>query len=238
VGQKTHPIGLRLGIIRTWSSRWYATKGEYANLLKEDQTLRAYVNARLARASISHVEIERAPKRVQITVHTARPGIVIGRKGAEVDKLRDELRHLTNKEIFINIQEIKRPELDAQLVAENIRRQIEGRVLFRRAMKKSLDNTMRMGAEGIRIACAGRLNGAEMSRRERYARGRVPLHTLRADIDYAQVTALTTSGAIGIKVWICRGEVLDGDAFVGMADQNEPEAPDTRGRGGRGGRRS
>jgi small subunit ribosomal protein S3 len=237
VGQKTHPIGLRLGIIRTWSSRWFATRREYAKLLKEDQTLRAYVNARLARASVSIVEIERAPKRVQITVHTARPGIVIGRKGTEVDKLRDELRHLTNKEIFINIQEIKRPELDAKLVADNVRRQIEGRVLFRRAMKKALDNTMRMGAEGIRIACAGRLNGAEMSRNERYARGRVPLHTLRADIDYAQVTALTTYGAIGIKVWICRGEVLDNELTVGMVEKHEPDNNQGRGRGDRGGRR-
>lgn len=238
MGQKTHPIGLRLGIIRTWSSRWYATKREYANLLKEDQMLRGYINARLSRASVSQIEIERAPKRVQITVHTARPGIVIGRKGAEVDKLRDELRHLTQKDIFINIQEIKRPELDARLVAENIRRQIEGRVLFRRAMKKSLDNTMRMGAEGIRIQCAGRLNGAEMSRRERYARGRVPLHTLRADIDYAQITALTTYGSIGIKVWICRGEVLDSDHFVGTSDARESDSSEGRGRGGRGGRRS
>ncbi len=238
MGQKTHPIGMRLGIIRTWSSRWYATKREYANLLKEDQTLRAYVNARLARASVSLIEIERAPSRVQITIHTARPGIVIGRKGAEVDKLRDELRHLTKKEIHIMIQEIKKPELDAMLVADNIRRQIEGRVLFRRAMKKALDNTMRMGAQGIRIACAGRLNGAEMSRRERYARGRVPLHTLRADIDYAQITALTTYGAIGIKVWICRDEVLDVGRTVGTTEQRETEPSEGRGRGSRGGRRS
>lgn len=238
MGQKTHPIGMRLGIIRTWSSRWYATKREYAQLLKEDQTLRAYINARLARASVSLIEIERAPSRVQITIHTARPGIVIGRKGAEVDKLRDELRHLTKKDIHIMIQEIKKPELDAMLVADNIRRQIEGRVLFRRAMKKALDNTMRMGAQGIRIACSGRLNGAEMRRRERYARGRVPLHTLRADIDYAQVTALTTYGAIGIKVWICRDEVLDAGRMVGMSEQREAEPSEGRGRGGRGGRRS
>jgi small subunit ribosomal protein S3 len=229
VGQKTNPIGLRLGIIRTWSSRWYAGQ-EYAALLREDQTLRAYVRQRLTRASVSLVEIERAPKRVQITIHTARPGIVIGRKGQEVDKLRDELRHLTQKDIFINIQEIKRPELDADLVAQNVRRQIEGRVQFRRAMKKALDNTMRMGAEGIRIICSGRLNGADMSRRETYIRGRVPLHTLRADIDYSVATALTTYGAIGVKVWICRGEVIDKGALVGTASSSKD---DSRPDGGR-----
>jgi len=222
VGQKANPIGLRIGIIRTWSSRWFAIGQDYPALLKEDQTLRAYIRQRLARASVSQIEIERAPKRVQITIHTARPGIVIGRKGQEVDKLRDELRHLTKKEIYINIQEIKRPELDAHLVAENIKRQIEGRVMFRRAMKKALDNTMRMGAEGIRIVCAGRLGGAEMSRTERYIRGRVPLHTLRADIDYAAVTALTTYGTIGVKTWICRGEVIDADAALNPTRTDAP----------------
>ena len=176
--------------------------------------LRAYINARLPKASIANVEIERAPKRVQITIHTARPGIVIGRKGAEVDKLRDELRHLTKKDIFINIQEIKRPELDAELVAQNIQRQLEGRVMFRRAMKRAVENTMRMGAEGIRIECSGRLGGSEMSRSERQNEGRVPLHTLRADIDYAQRTALTTYGAIGVKVWICRGEIIESNPYA------------------------
>lgn len=213
MGQKTNPIGLRLGIIRTWKSRWYGGR-DFAALLKEDETLRAYINARLPKASISNVEIERAPKRVQITIHTARPGIVIGRKGAEVDKLRDELRHLTKKDIFINIQEIKRPELDAELVAQNIQRQLEGRVMFRRAMKRAVENTMRMGAEGIRIECSGRLGGSEMSRSERQNEGRVPLHTLRADIDYAQRTALTTYGAIGVKVWICRGEIIESNPYA------------------------
>ena len=213
MGQKTHPVGIRLGIIRTWKSRWYGGR-DFAALLKEDQTLRAYVNARLPKASISSVEIERAPKRVQITIHTARPGIVIGRKGAEVDKLRDELRHLTKKDIYINIQEIKRPELDAELVAQNIQRQLEGRVMFRRAMKRAVENTMRMGAEGIRIECSGRLGGSEMSRSERQNEGRVPLHTLRADIDYSQRTALTSYGAIGVKVWICRGEIIDANPYA------------------------
>ena len=218
MGQKTHPTGLRLGVLRTperphglWKSRWYGGR-DFPALMKEDQMLRAYVLQRLQKASVSLIEIERQPKRISITVHTARPGIVIGRKGQEVDKLRDELRHLTKKDVFINIEEIKKPELDAELVAQNIRRQLEGRVLFRRAMKKALENTMRMGAQGIRVVCSGRLGGAEMSRTERYIRGRVPLHTLRADIDYALVQALTTMGMIGVKVWICRGEQI-GDDF-------------------------
>lgn len=225
MGQKTHPIGLRLGIIRTWTSRWFAGR-DFPALLREDQMLRRYIRERLPKASISLVEIERAPKRVQITIHTARPGIVIGRKGQEVDRLRDELRHLTKKDIFINIQEIKRPELDAHLVAENIQRQLEGRVQWRRAMKKSLENTMRMGAEGIRIVCSGRLGGQEMSRTERYIRGRVPLHTLRADIDYACVQALTTYGTIGVKVWVCRGEVIDVDS--GLSPRGAETAPAPR----------
>lgn len=233
MGQKTNPIGLRLGIIRTWKSRWFAGR-DFPALLLEDLRIRAYIQQRLPKASVSLIEIERASKRVQITIHTARPGIVIGRKGQEVDRLRDELRHLTGKDIFINIQEIKRPEVDAHLVAENIRRQIEGRVAWRRAMKKSLENTMRMGAEGIRIVCSGRLGGAEMSRTERYIRGRVPLHTLRADIDYASVQALTTYGTIGVKVWICRGEIIDTEAALSGRNL-EGTAP---GRPSDGGRRS
>jgi len=239
VGQKTNPIGLRLGIIRSWKSRWFGGN-DYAALLKEDQMLRGYIRQRMPKASISEVEVERAPKRVQITIHTARPGIVIGRKGAEVDKLRDELRHLTGKDIYINIQEIKRPELDAELVAQNIQRQLEGRVLFRRAMKKSMENTMRMGAEGIRIECSGRLGGSEMSRSERQNEGRVPLHTLRADIDYSQLTAITTYGTIGVKVWICRGEVIDAEPKPRStpAGQSTSSGASDRGgdRGGRGGR--
>ncbi len=208
MGQKTNPIGFRLGIVKDWRSRWFAGR-DFTELLKEDLMLRRYVRSRLQRAGVSVIEIERAPKRVTINIHTARPGIVIGRKGAEVDKLRDELKHVTGKDIYINIQEIKRPELDAQLVAENIARQLEQRVAFRRAMKKSIASTMRMGAEGIRIVCAGRLGGSEMARMERSEpAGRVPLHTLRADIDYAVATAFTISGTIGVKVWICKGEIV------------------------------
>ncbi len=215
MGQKTHPIGFRLGIVKGWRSRWFAEK-DFTGLLKEDLMLRRYVRSRLQRAGVSAIEIERAPKRVTINIHTARPGIVIGRKGAEVDKLRDELKHVTGKDIYINIQEIKRPELDAYLVGENIARQLEQRVAFRRAMKKAIASTIRMGAEGIRVVCSGRLGGSEMSRRERSEpAGRVPLHTLRADIDYAAVTAYTMSGTIGVKVWICKGEVAgDGSGEV------------------------
>ena len=212
MGQKTHPTGIRLGIVKDWNSRWFAGR-EFPKLLQEDLMLRRYVKSRLQRASVALVEIERAPKRVTITINTARPGIVIGRKGTEVDKLRDELKHLTGKEIYININEIKRPELNAQLVADNISRQLESRVSFRRAMKKSVASAVRMGAEGIKVVCGGRLGGAEMSRVEKSEpAGRVPLHTLRADIDYAQSTAHTTSGAVGVKVWICHGEKMGKEA--------------------------
>lgn len=212
MGQKTHPIGIRLGIVKDWNSRWYAGR-EFPKLLQEDLMLRRYVKSRLQRASVALVEIERAPKRVTITINTARPGIVIGRKGTEVDKLRDELKHLTGKEIYININEIKRPELNAQLVADNIARQLESRVSFRRAMKKSVASAVRMGAEGIKVVCGGRLGGAEMSRVEKSEpAGRVPLHTLRADIDYARSTAYTTSGTVGVKVWICHGEKMGKEA--------------------------
>ena len=208
MGQKTHPIGFRLGIVKDWKSKWFASRG-FAEMLREDLMLRRYVKSRLQRAGVSTIGIKRASKRVIMDIHTARPGIVIGRKGAEVDRLRDELRHLIGKEIQINIQEIKRPELDAQLVAENIARQLEQRVAPRRAMKKAIASSMRMGAEGIKIQCAGRLGGAEMARTENDHQGRVPLHTLRADIDFARATAFTMSGTIGVKVWICNGEVID-----------------------------
>jgi small subunit ribosomal protein S3 len=206
LGQKTHPVGLRLGVIKTWDSRWYA-KREYASLLKEDIFIRRYVKNRLFRAGISKIGIERAPKKVTITIHTARPGIVIGRKGAEVDQLRDELQHLTGKEIYINISEIQKAEIDSVLVGEHIAKQLEQRVSFRRAMKKAIASAMRMGAGGIRIVCSGRLGGAEMARTESYREGRVPLHTLRADIDYAVSVANTTFGTIGIKVWVFKDEV-------------------------------
>ena len=207
MGQKTHPLGLRLGIIKSWKSKWFA-RHNFAELLAEDLMLRKYVKSRLQRAGIAAVDIGRAPKRVTIDLHTARPGIVIGRKGAEVDKLRDELKHITDKDIYINILEVRRPELNAQLVAESVARQLEQRVAFRRAMKKAVASSMRMGAEGIKIICSGRLGGAEMSRVEVQHDGRVPLHTLRADIDYASETAHTTHGCIGVKVWICHGEIL------------------------------
>ena len=209
MGQKTHPVGFRLGISKTWNSRWFSHR-EFEKNLEEDITLRLYVTKRLARAGVSKIEIERrTSNQVTVNIFTARPGIIIGRKGMEVDKLRDELKLLTKKDVFINIIEIKRPELEAKLVAEGIARQLEQRVSFRRAMKKAVTSAMRLGAEGIRVACSGRLGGAEMARKEGYLVGRVPLHTLRADIDYATAISFTTYGTIGIKVWISKGEVLD-----------------------------
>ncbi|MBN1543148.1 30S ribosomal protein S3 [candidate division KSB1 bacterium] len=208
MGQKTNPVGFRLGVIRTWDSNWFDQKNFPAKL-SEDLMLRKYIMRRLARASVAKIEIERTPKQITLAIHTARPGIVIGRKGSEVDKLREELQRLTGTDVQININEIKRPELDAALVAENIASQLVGKVSYKRAMKKAIMSAVRMGAEGIRIAVAGRLGGAEMARREQYKEGRIPLHTLRADIDYAVATARTTYGAIGVKVWICKGEVID-----------------------------
>ncbi len=207
MGQKTNPIGLRLGIIKSWDSSWFDERN-YADMLHEDLRIRKYIRSRLSKAAVSKIEIERTAKRVLLTIHTARPGIVIGKKGQEVDKLREELRALTHKEIQININEIKKPELDAYLVAENIARQIEGKVSWRRAMKKAITSAMRLGAEGIKIMVSGRLGGAEMARKEMYKDGRIPLHTLRADVDYASYTAVTTYGSIGIKVWIFHGEVI------------------------------
>lgn len=217
MGQKTHPIGLRLGIIKAWNSRWYAPDRNFADLVHEDMLIKRYINRRLDNAGISNVLIQRQPKKVTVDILTARPGIVIGRRGAEVDKLREELQLLTHKDIALNIVEVRKPELDAKLVADSVARQLEGRVSFRRAMKKSISSSMKMGAEGIKIQCGGRLGGAEIARTEKYMEGRVPLHTLRADIDYATSTAVTTYGTIGVKVWICRGEVLDG----GMRQKTE-----------------
>ncbi|HSE28814.1 MAG TPA: 30S ribosomal protein S3 [Gemmatimonadales bacterium] len=208
MGQKTHPIGFRLGVVQPWRSRWFATKDMPA-LLKEDELIRKYLRARLEHAAIAEIHVERKPGKVTVTVHTGRPGVVIGKRGAEVDKLRDELAQLTGKEAAINVEEIKRPELAAKLVADNIARQLEQRISFRRAMKRAVQSAMRMGAQGIKVRAAGRLGGAEIARTEGYHEGRVPLHTLRADIDYAHGTAKTTYGAIGIKVWIFRGEVVE-----------------------------
>lgn len=207
MGQKTHPIGFRLGITKLWDSNWYDEKG-FAGKLQEDLMVRNYVRNRLKKAGISRVQIDRTPKRAVITIHTSRPGIVIGKSGKEIAQLEEELKKVTSKDVKILIHEIKRPELDAQLVAEAIASQIEGRISFRRAMKQSITAAMRMGAEGIRIMCGGRLGGAEIARREQYKEGRIPLHTIRADIDYATATSRTIYGAIGIKVWICKGEIL------------------------------
>jgi small subunit ribosomal protein S3 len=207
VGQKVHPIGFRLGITKTWESNWFARRG-YGNLLHEDIHIRDYIKGKLFHAGIARIEIERAAKRVKINIHTARPGIIIGRKGAEVDRLKAELEGMTQKQVFVNIIEIRRAELDAQLVSENVALQLERRIAFRRAMKKAVTSAMRLGAKGIRITCAGRLGGAEMARTEWYREGRVPLHTLRADIDYGAAVARTTYGAIGVKVWIFKGEIM------------------------------
>ncbi len=207
MGQKVNPIGFRLGIIKGWDSNWFGGK-HYADKIVEDNTIRNYLKARLAKGSISKIVIERTLKLITVTINTARPGIIIGKGGKEVDKLKEELKKLTTKEIQINIFEIKRPELDARLVADSIARQIEGRISFRRAAKMSMASTMRLGAEGIKIKVSGRLGGAEMARTEGYKEGRTPLHTLRADIDYAVAEAHTSYGRIGIKVWICRGEIF------------------------------
>jgi small subunit ribosomal protein S3 len=211
MGHKVNPIGLRVGINRTWDSRWYANTREYGDLLHEDLKIRAYIMKECAQAGVSRVVIERPHKKCRVTIHTARPGVIIGKKGADIEKLRQKLASLTESELHLNIVEIRRPELDARLVAENIAQQLERRVSFRRAMKRSVQNTMRMGAQGIRINTAGRLGGAEIARTEWYREGRVPLHTLRADIDYAHVEAKTAYGIIGIKVWIFKGEVMEHD---------------------------
>jgi small subunit ribosomal protein S3 len=228
MGQKTNPIGNRLGYIKGWESNWYGGK-DYKDRLVEDDKIRKYLYARLVKASLSKIIIERTLKLVTVTINTARPGVIIGKGGQEVDKLKEELKKLTNKEIQINIFEIKRPELDAHLVATGIARQLEARISFRRAIKMSIASTMRMGAEGIKVKISGRLNGAEMARSEMYKEGRTPLHTFRADIDYALAEAHTTYGRLGIKVWICKGEVYgrrDLSPNIGMNS------------GGSGGRRS
>lgn len=209
MGQKVHPSGFRLGILRTWDSKWFATKG-YSKLVFEDHQIRDYIKGRLFHAGISKVEIERAANKVKVRIHTARPGIVIGKKGAEIEVLRRDLERKFKREVLIDIQEVRRPELDATLVAENIALQLVRRVAFRRAMKRAVSSALKFGAKGVRVASAGRLGGAEMARREWYREGRVPLHTLRADIDYGTALARTTYGIIGVKVWIFKGEVLPG----------------------------
>ena len=236
MGQKTNPIGLRLGIIKGWDSNWYGGKN-FGSKLLEDNKIRQYLTARLAKAGISRIVIERTLKLVTVTIFTARPGIIIGKGGSEVDKLKEELKKLTKKEIQINISEIKRPELDANIVANSIAKQIEGRISFRRAIKTSIASTMRIGAEGIKVVISGRLGGAEMARSEQYKDGRIPLHTLRADIDYAKIEAHTTYGRIGIKVWICKGEIYGKPELVPSLSEGQKKQPPRKAGGRPGGAR-
>src|SRR6266581_582326 len=213
MGQKVHPAGLRLGINRTWDSRWFARR-DYSTLLHEDLRLRKFLIDRLVQAGLSRIVIERAAKRTRITIHSARPGVVIGKKGADIEKLRTDIAKMTKSEVSLNIIEIRKPEIDAKLIADGIAQQLERRVAFRRAMKRAVQSAMRLGAEGIRINCSGRLGGAEIARMEWYREGRVPLHTLRADVDYGVATAFTTFGTCGVKVWIFKGEILEHDPMA------------------------
>ncbi|MCC5915544.1 MAG: 30S ribosomal protein S3 [Balneolaceae bacterium] len=235
MGQKTNPTGLRLGIIRGWDSNWYSEENEPAIVL-EDTKLREYLAARLRNGGLSNVVIERTPKRILLTLNTSRPGVIIGKGGEQIELLREELKKITNKEVQINVSEIKRPELDASLVAQNIAQQLEARVSFRRAMKTAISSAMRMGAKGIKIKCAGRLGGAEMARTEQYKEGRVPLHTLRAEIDYSNTTSNTIYGSIGVSVWIFKGEVI-GDVDLTPNAQSKQENESNRKRGGKSGDR-
>jgi small subunit ribosomal protein S3 len=230
MGQKINPIGLRLGINRTWDSRWYATKKDYGTLLQEDIKIRGYLMDRLKQAGVSRILIERPHKKCRITIYSARPGVVIGKKGADIEKLKSELGKYTDSEIHLNIVEIRKPEIDAKLVADNIAQQLERRVAFRRAMKRAVQSAMRLGAQGIRINCTGRLGGAEIARIEWYREGRVPLHTLRADVDYGIATAKTTYGACGVKVWVFKGEIMEHDPLA--QDKRLGEAADQGGRSG------
>ncbi len=227
MGQKVNPKGLRVGVIKNWDSRWYADK-QYSEFLLEDYKIRKFLKKKLYDAGISRFEIERAANRIKINIFTAKPGLVIGRGGADVEALRQDLRKMTDKNVFLNIIEVKRPELDAQLVAENIAAQLEKRIAFRRAMKQAVGRTIRMGAEGIKIMCSGRLGGAEIARTEWVSEGKVPLHTLRADIDYATAEADTTYGKIGIKVWIYKGEILGGRPLPTDEVKEEPQRPARR----------
>jgi len=231
MGQKVNPIGLRLGINRTWDSRWFASRGEYAKLLHEDMRIREVLMKELKQAAVSRIVIERPHKKCRVTIHSARPGVVIGKKGADIDKLRKKVADITSSDVVINIVEIRKPELDATLVAESIAQQLERRVAFRRAMKRAVQSAMRLGAEGIRINCSGRLGGAEIARMEWYREGRVPLHTLRADVDYGVATAFTTFGTCGVKVWIFKGEIMEHDPFA--TEKRQAEAAEGGNRGPR-----
>jgi len=219
MGQKVHPIGIRLGVVKDWTSTWFADSRNYANFLNQDLKIRDFIKKKLKHASVSRIQIQRPANNAAITIHTARPGIVIGKKGEDIEKLRAEVAREMGVPVHINIEEVRKPEIDAQLVAESVAQQLERRIMFRRAMKRAVGNAMRLGAQGIKIMVAGRLNGAEIARTEWYREGRVPLHTLRADIDYGFTEANTTYGVIGVKVWVFKGEILDRD------EQNvEPEA--------------
>ena len=231
MGQKVNPIGLRVGINRTWESRWFAKGEEYADLLHEDLKIREFLKKELKSASISRIVIERPHKKCRVTIHTARPGVVIGKKGADIEKLRRKIAEMVDGEVFLNLVEVRKPEIDANLVAESIAQQLERRVAFRRAMKRSMQSAMRMGALGCKIVCGGRLGGAEIARTEQYAEGSVPLHTLRADIDYGFAEAKTAMGIIGIKVWIYKGEILDHDPMA--QERRLQDSGEQRARSGR-----
>jgi len=226
MGQKVNPIGLRLGINRTWDSRWFASRGEYGKLLHEDMRIREVLMKELKQAAVSKIIIERPHKKCRVTIYSARPGVVIGKKGADIDKVRKMVAKLTDSEVVLNIVEVRKPEIDATLVAESIAQQLERRVAFRRAMKRAVQSAMRLGAQGIRINCSGRLGGAEIARQEWYREGRVPLHTLRADVDYGVGTAHTAYGTCGIKVWIFKGEILEHDPMAQDKRMNEQGAGD------------
>ena len=234
MGQKVNPLGMRLGINRTWDSRWFANKGEYGKLLHEDLEIREYLSKELAAASISKIVIERPHKKCRVTIHAARPGIIIGKKGADIEKLKKRLSQMTNSEVHINIVEVRKPEVDATIVAQSIAQQLERRVAFRRAMKRAVQSAMRLGAQGMRINVGGRLGGAEIARMEWYREGRVPLHTLRADIDYGTAEAKTAYGICGVKVWIFNGEILEHDP---MASERRHSESQEQGGGSGGGRR-
>jgi small subunit ribosomal protein S3 len=225
MGQKVNPIGLRLGINRTWDSRWYANKREYGTLLHEDIAIRRFLQKRLHQAGVSRIVIERPAKKARVTISTARPGLVIGKKGADIEKLRQALSQMTGSDVHLNIVDIRKPEIDAKLVAENICNQLERRIAFRRAMKRAVQSAMRLGALGIRINCGGRLGGAEIARTEWYREGRVPLHTLRADVDYGQATAFTAYGTCGVKVWVFKGEIMDHDPMAQETRNQDTQTP-------------
>ncbi len=231
MGQKVNPIGLRLGINRTWDSRWFANKGEYGRLLHEDMKIRKTLMDELKQAAVSKIVIERPHKKARVTIHSARPGIVIGKKGADIEKLRKRVSSMTDSEVHINIVEVRKPEIDANLIAASIAQQLERRIAFRRAMKRAVQSAMRLGAEGIRISCGGRLGGAEIARSEWYREGRVPLHTLRADVDYGSATANTAYGTCGVKVWVFKGEIMEHDPMA--SERRQAEASEQGGGGQR-----